>query len=141
MCWWLTTGDGLALGLPKLQAKVHVKDGDLMQVASLLVERNICAWVEWDSVLEYRGQKVFNGLFGVAKSAKLSDGRPHLSVIMNLIPSNPVLHQLTGCVKELPSITQYMSLLLEEGETLSLCQSDMTLHSTFSGCPKSGLGI
>ena len=60
------------------------------------------------------------------QSAKLDDGRSHLRVIMNLIPSNAVLHQLSGCVQELPSITQYMSLVLEDGESLSLCQSDMT---------------
>lgn len=112
--------------LPKLQARVHVKEGDLMKVAEQLVERNICGWVDWESVLEFRGEKVFNGLFGVAKSAKLDDGRSHLRVIMNLIPSNAVLHQLSGCVQELPSITQYMSLVLEDGESLSLCQSDMT---------------
>ena len=112
--------------LPKLQAKVHIVETDRMKVAALLVSRNICSWVELDSVFKYRGTTVLNGMFGVAKSATLDDSRPHLRVIMNLIPSNSVMEQLTGCVHELPGITQYMSITLGPDETLRLCQSDMT---------------
>ena len=111
--------------LPKLQARVHIQEGDRMRVAELLVKRKICDWVELDHVMEYRGQKVLNGLFGVAKAATLPDSRPHLRVIMNLIPSNSVMIQLAGSVQELPSISQYMSLTLSEDESSSLAQSDM----------------
>ena len=76
-----------------------------MRVANLLVERGICDWVLLEHVLQYRGQKVLNGLFGVAKSATLPDARPHLRVIMNLIPSNAVMVQLTGSAQEVPGIT------------------------------------
>ena len=55
------------------------------------------------------------------------DGRCHLRVIMSLIPSNSVMVQLSGCVQELPGITQYnLSVTLGEQESLKLCQSDMT---------------
>ena len=97
-----------------------------MAVAAQLVKRNICTWIEYEQVISFRGTKVLNGLFGVAKSTLLPDTRPVLRVIMNLIPSNAVLRQLHGCVQELPSVTQYLSLILEDGEQLSLCQSDMT---------------
>lgn len=112
--------------LPKLQAKVHIVAEDRVSVANLLVERNICAWVELESVFKFRGTMVLNGMFGVAKGSQLDDGRRHLRVIMNLIPSNSIMSQLTGCVHELPGISQYMSITLGENETLSLCQSDMT---------------
>ena len=110
---------------PKLQAKVHILESDQMKVAEILVERHICNWIEEETVLRYRGEKVLNGMFGVAKNTSLEDGRPHLRVIMNLIPSNSVLHQLSGCVQDLPGITQYISVVLEENERLQLCQSDM----------------
>ena len=112
--------------LPPLQAKVHIREGDRMKVAQLLVDRNICDWIETSSVLEFRGKKVLNGLFGVPKSSCLDDGRPHLRVIMNLIPSNSLILQLSGCVKDLPGITQYMSLIIDEGQEVTFCQSDMT---------------
>lgn len=112
--------------LPKLQAKVHIENKDREKLAHLLVERQICDWVDFDEVLEYRGEKVLNGLFGVAKTSALDDGRAHLRLIMNLIPSNSVMLQLSGCVQDLPSVTQYISVVLEEEESLRLCQSDMT---------------
>ena len=75
--------------------------------------------------MRFRGEKVLNGMFVVAKSGLLEDGRPHLRVIMNLIPSNSVLHQLSGCVQDLPGITQYISVVLDDNERLQMCQSDM----------------
>ena len=93
--------------LPKLQAKVHMVEIDRMNLAKLLVEREICDWIEGegDQVLKFRGEKVLKGMFGVAKSRLLDDGRPHLRIIMNLIPSNAVLHHVSGCVQDLPGIT------------------------------------
>jgi hypothetical protein len=69
-----------------------------MSVGSLLIERNICQWIELEEVISFREAKVLNGMFGVAKGACLEDGRSHLRVVMNLIPSNSVLLQLTGHV-------------------------------------------
>lgn len=97
-----------------------------LAVAGKLVERNICSWVELEEVVTFRGQKILNGLFGVAKSTLLPDGRPQLRVIMNLIPPNAVMQQLQGLVNELPGVTQYLSVVLEDSEELRMCQSDMT---------------
>eukprot|EP00435_Cladocopium_sp_Y103_P017786 s1144_g4.t1 len=108
------------------EAKVHVEDGERMKVAEALVSRGNCSWVELDSVMVYRGTRVLNGLFGVGKSSTLPDGRCTLRVIMNLIPSNAVMEQLSGAVAHLPSITQYLSISLSENEELRLHQSDMT---------------
>ena len=38
-------------------------------------------------MISFRGAKVLNGMFGLVKGALLEDGRSHLRVIMNLIPS------------------------------------------------------
>lgn len=111
--------------LPKLQAKCHILEEDRLRLALSLVERGVCFWCEESAVFTYRQQKVLNGLFGVAKSSLLADGRPQLRCIMNLIPSNSTMRQLDGCVRELPSISQYLSITLDPGESFSLFQSDM----------------
>lgn len=112
--------------LPKLQARVHIKDDDRLPLAELLVERGVCGWTAEQDVFEFDGKKVLNGMFGVPKSSCLRDGRPVLRLIMNLIPSNAVMQQIQGSVVELPMVTQYLSVTLEEGETLKMAQSDMT---------------
>ena len=111
--------------LPKLQARVHIADDDKLELCELLCERGVCTWVEESEVFRYRGQRVLNGMFGVPKSSTLDDGRPCLRCIMNLIPSNATMVQLEGCVRELPGITQYLSVTLAEGETVQMFQSDM----------------
>lgn len=121
--------------LPKLQAKVHIQNAERLSIAKLLVERGICGWVESEAVFQYRGQKVLNGLFGVAKSNRLDDGRSVLRVIMNLIPSNATMVQLKGGVKDLPQITQYLSLVLSDGEVLQISQADMTAAFYLFGLP------
>ncbi len=112
--------------LPKLQSKVHICRGDERKLALTLVERGICSWTLEEDVFKYRGQKVLNGLFGVCKPSTIPDGRPVLRLIMNLIPSNSVMVQLQGRVGDLPGITQYLSVVLEDGESLSISQADMT---------------
>ena len=112
--------------LPKLQARVHVASDDKVELAKLLVERGICGWTEESAVFRYEGEMVLNGLFGVPKPTVLADGRHVLRLIMNLIPSNSVMQQVQGSVYELPMVTQYLSITLEEGETLRMSQSDMT---------------
>ena len=84
--------------LPRLQSKVHIVEGDKMKVAELLVERGICGWLPAEDVFRFRGQRVLSGTFGVAKPTLLPDKRPHLRVIMNLIPANAVMTQLSGMV-------------------------------------------
>ena len=111
--------------LPKLQARVHVVDGEEKMLAELLVRRSICRWVPEEKVLRYRGQKVLNGLFGVPKSTVLSNGQTSLRCIMNLIPSNSILRSIPGRIGKLPGVTQWLNVCLGEDETMSLCQSDM----------------
>ena len=112
--------------LPRLQAKIHIAAGEELDLARLLVERGICTWTHEDDVFTYRNQKVLNGLFGVRKSAVTKSGAPCLRLIMNLIPSNSCLHQLRGTVTNLPNICQWLSLTINEQETLQFAQSDMS---------------
>lgn len=84
----------------------------------------------------YRGQPVLNGLFGVEKSTELADGtRWALRLIMNLIPTNSILQPLVGRVQDLPGMAQYLSIVLEDGQTLRLAQSDMTSAFYLFGMP------
>ena len=112
--------------LPRLQARVHVEETEKASLGKLLVERGICRWIRERDVLRFRGQKVLNGLFGVEKNKSLEDGRKVLRLIMNLIPSNSIHRVITGRVHELPHITRWCSIFLEEGEVLQVCQSDIS---------------
>ena len=109
-----------------LQSKVHIQEGDKLGLAKLLVARKVCCWVEAEEVLKIGNCRVLNGLFGVGKGKFLPDGREIQRVIMNLIPSNSVLEQARGSMSGLPSITQYLSLVLDHDEEVRLFQSDMS---------------
>lgn len=58
--------------LPKLPGKVHIEPQERLKVAQELVSRNICRWINYDEVHTIRGQKLLNGMFGVAISLQLS---------------------------------------------------------------------
>ena len=121
--------------IPKLQARVHISKGEEVALAKELVSRGICSWTPEKEVLRFRGEMVLNGMFGVPKAAKTETGEKVLRLIMNLIPSNAVMVQLEGAVRELPGVSQYVSIVLEEGQTLSFCQSDMTAAFYLFGLP------
>lgn len=112
--------------LPKLQGKIHAEPGEMDLIGDELVKRGVCDWVPLKSVVSYRGKRVLNGLFGVAKPTQLENGKPVLRLIMNLVPSNAIMQQFSGAVQNLPSITSWMSTVLEEGEEIRVWQSDMS---------------
>ena len=111
--------------LPRLQGKVHIPQSEQLPVARELVRRGICTWTEDSEVLRYRGQEVLSGLFGVPKSKLLPDGRSVLRLIMNLTPINAVLKVIEGRVARLPSITQWLSVVVGDDEEVRISQSDM----------------
>ena len=111
--------------LPKMQAKIHCDEADVIPLALELVRRGICGWCELKDVYRVHDQPVLSGLFGVEKPAKLPDGRPILRLIMNLIPSNSIMRTIQGRVRGLPSITSWLSIISGEDETLEISQSDM----------------
>lgn len=112
--------------LPKLRGRVHAEAGEIDSIADELVKRGVCSWVPLHSVVKYRGEHVLNGLFGVAKPSLIDDGRPVLRLIMNLVPSNSIMQQFSGAVQNLPSITSWMSTVLEGDEEIRVWQSDMS---------------
>ena len=118
--------DDVGQELPSLQGKIHIPQHELEPVVAELVKRNICGWVPLQHVLHYRGQPVLNGMFGVEKPSKLEDNSPVLRVIMNLVPSNSVLRQLSGGTASLPYIGQWLSVVLEGDQQLKIWQSDMS---------------
>lgn len=72
------------------------------------------------------GERILNGMFGVEKPTVIETGEPILRVITNLIPTNSVLQQLQGSVKNLPSITSWMSCVADEDDIVKVWQSDMS---------------
>ena len=109
-----------------LRAKVHVKDDEKLPLAELLVRRRLCVWVEDSDVLRVKGSKVLNGLFAVGKGSTLASGEEVQRLIMNLVPSNGVLKQLQGSTSDLPAITQYLGLVVDDNQQLAFYQSDMS---------------
>ena len=128
--WFLEHPDESLLNRPKdgvkLQAKVHVHPCHSMSFFKLLVERRICTWVADQDVLVVNGQQVLNGMFAVGKGSFLDSGEEVQRTIMNLVPSNACFKQLEGATSDLPSICQYLSLVLNGDETLRFFQSDMS---------------
>ena len=90
------------------------------------MERNICCWVPLDEVVQVGNQPILNGIFGVGKGTFLESGDEVLRLIMNLKPSNSVLKQIHGATDDLPSVCQYLSVVLKKSEQLELFQSDMS---------------
>ena len=111
--------------LPRLPGRIHIKEDDKLKLALELIDRQVCDWIPLDQVYEVGGRKILNGLFGVRKPSSLPDGRPILRFIMNLTGSNSTQYQLEGGCTSLPAITSWQSIILDEGESLSLFQSDM----------------
>ena len=118
--------------LPRLQGKVHIEAGDRLSVAQELVRRGICRWTHASDVATY----ILNGLFGVPKPKFLESGESVLRVIMNLVPVNAVLKTIPGRVSKLPNIAQWMNIVLDEGETVRLAQSDMACAFYLFGMPE-----
>ena len=110
----------------KLQARVHVKEGEKLKLAEMLVKRRICVWVPESEVLRVHGKKVLNGMFAVGKGSFLPSGEEIQRLIMNLIPTNSVFKQAQGATSDLPAITQYLGLVLSQDQQLTFYQSDMS---------------
>ena len=118
--------DHSSVDLPRMPGKIHMLESDKNRIAKELVRRRVCDWIPLESVYSVKGTKVLNGVFGVKKPSTLADGRPILRFIMNLTGSNSTQEQLEGGCNSLPAITAWQSIVLEEGERLSLFQSDMS---------------
>ena len=112
--------------VPRLTGRVHIQEGEKLEVARLLVERGICKWYPEKEVFRFRGTSVKNGMFGVVKPGKVIEGRETLRVIMNLIPSNSIHSIIPGAVHRLPTITQWTSIFLGPGERVEVSQADIT---------------
>ena len=96
----------------KLQAKVHIHPSEALEFCQLLVERNVCTWIPAEDVLRVGGQQVLNGMFAVGKGTVIDNGLELQRTIMNLIPTNSVFQQSQGGTNDLPSITQYIPVLV-----------------------------
>ena len=119
----LVSDEGQAV--PKLQGKVHIPPGEVDAIVHELIQRNVCDWVPLQNVMHFRGEPVLNGVFGVEKPVVLPSGKPVLRFIMNLVPSNSLLLQLTGGTRSLPYVSQWLSIVLEGDQHLRIWQSDM----------------
>eukprot|EP00438_Fugacium_kawagutii_P007786 Skav218545 [mRNA] locus=scaffold3191:195997:201855:+ [translate_table: standard] len=110
----------------RLKSKVHIKKGDELALAKLLVDRRICVWVPRDDLLRVNNQLVLKGLFAVGKNSFLDSGEEIQRLIMNLVPTNGVFRHAQGATPDLPGITQYLSLMLNQSDQVVFYQSDMS---------------
>ena len=128
--WFLENPGESLLDYPpenvKLQAKVHVEASEAKELFELLVSRRICAWIPDEEVFMMGNQKVLSGMFAVGKGTKTDSGLETQRIIMNLIPCNACFKHAQGGTQDLPSITQYLGMVLQSHEQLVFFQSDMT---------------
>ena len=117
-----------------------MENGELEPITDALINCGVCSWLPLGQVLRFRDQYVLNGLFGVPKPLSSASGEPILRFVMNLVPSNSVMLQLQGSVKDLPRITSWMSTVTDEGEQVKVCQADMSnVFTTVTMVPVSGI--
>ena len=64
-------------------------------------------------------------MFAVGKGTTTPSGCELQRTILNLIPTNSVLKQMKGGTADLPTITQYLPLVVQDNEKLTFYQSDM----------------
>eukprot|EP00435_Cladocopium_sp_Y103_P018713 s557_g4.t1 len=138
--WFLDHPEESLLDKPlknaKLQARVHIREEEALDFCKLLVERQVCTWVPDGDVLVVNGEQVLNGMFAVGKGTLLETGVESQRTIMNLIPTNSVFKQIQGGTAELPSICQYLSLVVQNNENMVFYQSDMSCAFYLFRIPK-----
>ena len=104
--------------------KVQVKDGEWEVLARALVERGILR--PTSEVLTIDGRRVTNGLFAVEKTGKdLPDGRTAQRLIMDLRGSNAVLKIIGGDIRTLTGACAFTSVVLENGNQISISGDDL----------------
>eukprot|EP00438_Fugacium_kawagutii_P010394 Skav220394 [mRNA] locus=scaffold639:248658:258388:- [translate_table: standard] len=104
--------------------RVRVLDGEWEPLARSLVERGIL--VPTPEVLQFKGEMVLNGLFGVEKSNKpIPDGRSSQRLIMDLRASNAMLSVIGGDIGTLSGASAFTAITLEEGNVISISGDDL----------------
>ena len=110
----------------KFEAKIHVAKDELFDVGKLLVDREVCDWLEESQVFSYKGRQLFNGLFGVRKGGATHETKPILRTIMNLVPCNGLFLPLQYGHQGLVDIHCWGNLVLTGSDVVEISQSDMT---------------
>eukprot|EP00438_Fugacium_kawagutii_P005526 Skav227070 [mRNA] locus=scaffold72:1057412:1062770:- [translate_table: standard] len=116
--------------------RVRVLDGEWEPLARSLVERGIL--VPTSEVLQFKGEMVLNGLFGVEKSNKpIPDGRPSQRLIMDLRASNAILSVIGGDIGTLSGASAFTAIALEEGNVISISGDDLVASFYLFSLPPS----
>ena len=124
-------------GHAPVNAKVHIKKGQELDIFNLLRTRGIIEWFEDSQVFSDSRGQYLSGLFGVVKPNKFtSDGEPVLRVIMNLIPVNGIFTVIQGDITSLPHATNWLPLCISDGEGINMSQADMSSAFYLFGIPK-----
>ena len=81
--------------------------------------------IDEDRIFCVRGKKVLQGIFGVIRAQDMVTALgPGLRVIMNLIPTNTYLREVVGDVSSLPMTSQWMHMVLLDGEVCWMNSED-----------------
>ena len=109
------------------QGRSQIEKGQEEVIASALVESGVCGLIEAEQIFAVDGRPVVNSFFGVEKPNKtLTDGRPILRLIMNLVPTNAYQRAIKGDVRFLPYLGQLCGIVIADGQELLISQEDMS---------------
>lgn len=122
----LLKGDLIKPG--KNKSKVHILEGDEVNLFRLLFARGVVDFIPEHEVHADSQGPFLSGLFGVPKPGKFtsSKNKQVLRLMMNLIPINRALDVILGDIHELPSALIWQELVLFEGSSITISQADMS---------------
>ena len=108
-------------------------DEDWLEVAALMLELGGARVVHGHGIPRHAGRRVLAGAFGVRKvGAALPDGSPVLRLIMDLRSCNELMRSPGGRLDDMALPSQFLSLLMQQGEVLLVSGED--LKSIFYFC-------
>ena len=104
--------------------RVMVSDADWAEVCQGLVRAGVCTYIEKSEVFSTGDGPLLNGLFGVSKDERTSEGIEIYRLIMNLIPLNSLCRPMAGDVDTLPSWSGMSPFFIQPSQCLLVSSED-----------------
>ena len=105
---------------PRIMVEEHAWD----RVCQGLIESGICGVLPVEDLYTVSGRPLLNGLFAVGKN-EFVNCREVCRLIMNLVPLNRLCRPIQGDTGTMPTIANFSSFYLEEGEVAMLGSEDI----------------
>ena len=105
---------------PRIMVEEHAWD----RVCQGLIESGICGVLPVEDLYTVSGRPLLNGLFAVGKN-EFVNCREVCRLIMNLVPLHRLCRPIQGDTGTMPTIANFSSFYLEEGEVAMLGSEDI----------------